>query len=466
MGRVRIRRASTASIITVIVLGIVCATFFVLGHVEFNKVQEATKDYIACENATRQLQSASNYLTEQARLAVETGDGKYIAAYYAELDDDENRNEALDTLKTHTTDAQAIASLESALNRSNDLAQTEARAMRLSLEASAANDTDLPTSSKVQASDKSTWPKEIRDVKLTKEDKALSADDKAEKARDLMFNERYETAKTGIMTSIQNCTDTLVQKTENRQGRTETVFTDIYLKIEVLVAIFALIAIGICVATRVLMVNPLMRFVDAVKRDEPFPVCGAHELQTLADTYNDVYQKSKERQLLIRHQAEHDPLTDLLNRRSYDRLSELYASERQSFALILCDVDIFKSVNDTYGHEMGDRILKHVSKLLVTTFRNIDYVCRIGGDEFAVIMVEMTPDLAYTITEKIDYINEVLQHPTDDLPAVSVSVGVAFSKGSEGDTAESRDELFRRSDAALYHTKENGRCGLTFEEDL
>lgn len=466
MGRVRIRRASTASIVTVVILGLVCAVFFFIGHVEFSQVQQASKDYIACENATRQLQSASNYLTEQARLAVETGDSKYVASYYAELDNEKNRNEALDTLKAHTTDAQAIASLESALNRSNDLATTEAHAMRLSLEANASKTENLPTSSKVQANDKSTWPKEIRDVKLTKSEKALSASEKEERARDLMFNERYETAKTGIMTSIQNCTSTLVQKTENRQDHTETVFNDIYRKLEVLMAVFAVIAIGICVGTRMLTVNPLLKFSEAIKRDEPFPVTGAHELQVLAETYNDVYQKSKERQELIRHQAEHDALTDLLNRRSYDRLANLYTSERQSFALILCDVDVFKSINDTYGHEMGDRILKHVSKLLTTAFRNIDHVCRIGGDEFAVIMVEMTPDLAYTIKEKIDYINDVLQHPTDDLPAVSLSVGVAFSKGNEGTEPETKDELFRRSDAALYHTKENGRCGLTFEENL
>ena len=71
---------------------------------------------------------------------------------------------------------------------------------------------------------------------------------------------------------------------------------------------------------------------------------------------------------------------------------------------IIIDVDTFKSVNDTYGHAMGDTILQKVATLLKRTFRSIDYVCRIGGDEFAIIMVEMTSDLKYTIEEKIETI--------------------------------------------------------------
>lgn len=173
--------------------------------------------------------------------------------------------------------------------------------------------------------------------------------------------------------------------------------------------------------------------------------------------YNRLYEENEERQKLIQHQAEHDPLTDLLNRGSFDRILNLYEQEQNSFALILVDVDTFKSVNDTYGHAVGDVILKKVARLLTTAFRNIDYICRIGGDEFAVIMVDMTTDLSYTITDKIQEINRQLSVPDSGIPAVSLSVGVAFT-----DREKPGKSLFTDADKALYYTKYHGKDGCSF----
>lgn len=147
---------------------------------------------------------------------------------------------------------------------------------------------------------------------------------------------------------------------------------------------------------------------------------------------------------------------ELLNRRSFDQILSLYEKDRSSFALILADVDVFKQINDTCGHDTGDRILKRVAALLHTTFRSIDYVCRIGGDEFAVIMVDMSRELYYTITDKIAEINGLLAVPEDGLPAVSLSAGVAFS-----DENGFCGSLFRAADSALYTAKAHGRCGCS-----
>lgn len=147
---------------------------------------------------------------------------------------------------------------------------------------------------------------------------------------------------------------------------------------------------------------------------------------------------------------------ELLNRRSFDQILSLYEKDRSSFALILADVDVFKQINDTCGHDTGDRILKRVAALLRTTFRSTDYVCRIGGDEFAVIMVDMSRELYYTITDKIAEINGLLAVPEDGLPAVSLSAGVAFS-----DENGFCGSLFRAADSALYTAKAHGRCGCS-----
>ena len=184
---------------------------------------------------------------------------------------------------------------------------------------------------------------------------------------------------------------------------------------------------------------------------------GAAELQELALTYNEVYRENQETQKLIRHEAEHDALTDALNRGSFEKILNIYEGGEKPFAMIICDIDIFKQVNDLHGHTVGDLILRKVARLLTTTFRSIDYVCRIGGDEFAVIMVNVGRELSHTVSDKIKLINDALSNPTDGLPAVSLSVGVAFT-----DRENPGESIFKDADQALYRVKQNGKhdCGF------
>ena len=159
--------------------------------------------------------------------------------------------------------------------------------------------------------------------------------------------------------------------------------------------------------------------------------------------------------------ATKDGLTKLYIYRHFYTLleNEIKRSSRYNheMTLLMMDIDNFKSVNDTYGHAAGDIILKKVANLLTNAFRTVDYICRIGGDEFAVIMVQMTSDLSYTITQKIAEINRLLANPEDGTPAVSLSVGVAFT-----DRQNPGNSLFKDADIALYYTKEHGRNGCHF----
>ena len=255
--------------------------------------------------------------------------------------------------------------------------------------------------------------------------------------------------------------DSLIQQTRDEQGRATTIFEDMYLKMEVGIVILVVMMLTMCVMVRRLVGLPLMKCNQSIRQGERFPVEGAAELQTMAETYNKVYLENQEAQVLIRHKAEHDPLTDLLNRGSFEKLLKLHEEGEAPFALIIVDVDCFKSVNDTCGHAAGDETLKKVAELLLTAFRSIDYVCRIGGDEFAIIMVEMTSNLAYTIQEKIDAVNETLTKQEGDGPKVSLSVGVAFS-----DRKNPSRTIFEDADKALYEQKNHGKCGCSFYEGL
>ncbi len=263
--------------------------------------------------------------------------------------------------------------------------------------------------------------------------------------------------KTEIQDHVSDCMASLTTKTQNRQGRATTIFSDMYLKLEIGIVIVIALLLLDSIVMRWLVVKPLIRYNEGILRGEIFPVVGAEELQNLAITYNQVYEENQEIQWLIRHQAEHDAMTDLLNRGSFEKILAIYEKGDSPFAMILVDVDIFKSVNDTYGHATGDEILKKVSSLLKSAFRSVDYVGRIGGDEFAIVMVEMTSDLKYTIQEKITAVNQELSEPTDGLPAVSLSVGVAFS-----DRENPGESIFKDADKALYQIKEHGKHGCGF----
>ena len=176
------------------------------------------------------------------------------------------------------------------------------------------------------------------------------------------------------------------------------------------------------------------------------------ELRFVTRTYNEILRENKEARDKLSHEASHDALTGLFNRGAYDLLME--STDTEHMALILVDVDYFKQVNDKYGHAVGDRVLKRVADILRSSFRSVDILCRIGGDEFAVVMTRVNSSMKQLVINKIAGANELLKHPKDDLPPVSLSVGVAFS-----DRENPQGDIFKDADTALYKVKKAGRNG-------
>jgi diguanylate cyclase (GGDEF)-like protein len=95
-----------------------------------------------------------------------------------------------------------------------------------------------------------------------------------------------------------------------------------------------------------------------------------------------------------------------------------------------------------------------VAELLKTSFRSVDVLCRIGGDEFAVIMTRANSSMSQLVLNKMNRVNDILQHPKDDLPPVSLSVGIAFS-----DREDPQGDIFSDADSTLYDVKKAGRKG-------
>lgn len=446
MGRkIKIRKVSSWSIgITIFVAGLFL-TIAVMSSREFSILHDTTEQYIECEQAAKQLQDGSDYLTEQVRLYAMSGKQVYVDRYFTEAQVTKRRDIALQTLSKYFEGTDAMDALQRAMDGSRHLMETEYYSMKL---IAVANHLDMAD-----------FPEEIQHVQLTEEDSAMLAAVKTEKARRIVFDQEYQDQRSAIIDSISNCTDRLIFQIRQKQGRATTIFFDMYVKLIIGIVVMTVLMLVICLIMRKLVVRPLACFEKSIEKGEKLPLMGAFELQDLADLYNKIFQENEETQMLIRHQAEHDALTDLLNRGSFEKILRIYETGTSPFALILVDVDTFKSVNDTYGHAVGDAILKQVSSCLKKAFRSIDYVCRIGGDEFAVIMVDMTTDLKYTIEDKIAAANEQLKAGENGLPSVSLSVGAAFS-----DRKNPGESLFKDADKALYYVKEHGRCGCKIYE--
>jgi diguanylate cyclase (GGDEF)-like protein len=172
----------------------------------------------------------------------------------------------------------------------------------------------------------------------------------------------------------------------------------------------------------------------------------------VATTYNTVFEESRCKYERLNYGSTHDALTGLFNRKAYEAMRQ--DMDMTNVALLVIDVDKFKSVNDTYGHDVGDLILQRVAEVLGYSFRSIDLLFRLGGDEFVVIMTHVDSSMRDEVKAKIDQANVMLQKPTDDLPPTSLSVGVAFADRENG-----TGDIFKDADTALYRVKEAGRCG-------
>lgn len=442
-GKIKLRTVSNWSIIITVLLSLLCVVISIWGFKKYTVLRTAMQDYISYEKAVEQLQYGSDNLTKQVHLAASTGRQEYIDAYFEEANVTKSREKALKDLKALGGNTDAVSALEDALSSSVELMNTEYYAMRLIEEA--------------MGTDQSFWPDAIKDVKLSAEDAALSSSDKLCAAQRMVISPEYENMKDTISSNTNAALNTLTEDICTRQNLAANAFTGVFQEIIVCVLLFAGMMLLICLIMRFWIVKPLLDYNESIQHGSILSIHGACEIQTLARTYNKVYEENEEREMLMKHQAEHDPMTELLNRGSFDRILKLYEKDENEFALILIDVDNFKSVNDTYGHAAGDIILKKVACLLTNAFRTVDYICRIGGDEFAVIMVQMTSDLSYTITQKIDEINRLLANPEDGTPAVSLSVGVAFT-----DRKNRGESLFKDADSALYYTKEHGRNGCHY----
>jgi diguanylate cyclase (GGDEF)-like protein/PAS domain S-box-containing protein len=166
----------------------------------------------------------------------------------------------------------------------------------------------------------------------------------------------------------------------------------------------------------------------------------------------------------LEQQVLSDPLTGLPNRRGLlEQLERALSQQPHRVALIFCDLDRFKEVNDRYGHAVGDALLLEITRRMQAVLREQDTLARLGGDEFVLLINHLRHEAdALQLAERLHCCMAEPWHHAGDELGLSMSMGIAFSTGGSGPDAcaLSAEELLRRADLTMYDVKANGRNGI------
>lgn len=169
-------------------------------------------------------------------------------------------------------------------------------------------------------------------------------------------------------------------------------------------------------------------------------------------------KRREQLELELKLQATTDPLTGLFNRRQYESLfvRELERVRRHGNALSLCvvDLDHFKKINDEHGHDAGDQVLKHVSRLFTDTLRNTDIIGRFGGEEFILLLPDTNLHCAVQVLNRL---REHLQSASVPVERLNIQLTATFAVTEVSAADETIEEVIRRADRALYDGKKAGR---------
>ena len=436
-----LRTMNLCMMITALVLTVVLLVLTLWTSSVFTDLRRATDEYLAGQDATYLINGASELLTREAQEFVSSGDPVHLDSYFQELLVDRRRDQAVAKMPGKVENTATYQRLLSALESSDALSDLECYGMAL---AASGYRLDLKA-----------LPEPLQAVTLDAADAALPPQEQILKAENLVSGETYYTLKGKVEGEMEQCLLEMVSRVKSRQDSDQEQMGRLLLLVRLAIVLFAAAVLFFLWLNYSLGIRPVLQGVERIREDSSIPVAGAAEVRYLAQFYNKMFETYRKDISHLNYEASHDKLTGAYNRVGYELLRQ--ELDLNNTALLMVDLDRFKSINDTYGHDAGDRVLVHLVRVLNDHFRSEDFVCRLGGDEFAVFMVHSYPEYENLIREKVRRINEQMQHPPGGVMPVTVSVGVAF-----GENIPDYEALLERADAALYQAKRQGRSTCCF----
>ena len=407
------------------------------GYLQMIRTEE---QYLLAQQCATDLQDGSDELTNDVRSFVATGDTAYLDAYFEEAQVTRRRDNAVDNLREMLgeEDPSALQHLTAALSLSYDLMELEYQAMNLVLD--------------VEGIDRAVIPELLREYPQSAEQQVLSPAEKRALAVDLVYGDTYRGYKTEITENTRFCTQELIRDADEARKAAQDRMDRLLAVQTGLTVLMLIVVLLILTFISIWILNPLLGLVKQLENKEKAKLHGAAELRYVAEMFNQFFDENRQTHEDLTYGNMHDSLTGLYNRSAYDAMRRELNMEHN--ALLMVDVDKFKNVNDTYGHDVGDLVLKRVAEVLTYSFRSSDLIFRLGGDEFVVIMTNADSSIRNVVISKVEQANVMLQQQKDGLPAVSLSVGAAF-----GDRENPEGDIFKDADTALYRVKKAGRCG-------
>ncbi len=405
----------------------------------FKRITDAARQHSELQTAAHELMNASDYLTEQVQRFTLNGDIRFLEQYFTEAFESKRREEAIERMDIGSGTDAALKQLQEAMDNSVELMDREYYAMRLVIEAKGYEE----------------YPDVLKNIALSAEDEALSHEEKIRHATELVLNDEYYEKKDKIRKGMEeslNEVEKLAKSVEDRESA--ALNRNLFIARTAILIQAVLVFFTMWLTTRY-SITPVLRAIEQVKADLPIDEYGSSEFIYLAKAYNRFYRKNKSSLERLSFKVSHDELTGAYNRAGYDYL--LTSIDLETTYMMLIDVDDFKSFNDNYGHETGDKVLIKVVKVLKKVFRGEDCICRIGGDEFVVFMVHSGCISRSLIESKVAQIHAELKNTEDGLPPISVSIGIMNGKDASDTTG-----LFEKADEAMYRSKKEGKGTYTF----
>ncbi len=431
----------TLTVIMLVMITASCAIMFVSNY----NLKKQYADVIASDDAYKNTQHQSQiledsiaYMSEQLQNFVITGNATYMNNYFNEVNSPSRQN-AIDKIGATDEEKKQIKGIQVRLD---SLVLRDTHIMKLVSRAHNIYGGSLPD--------------EIVNTPLSDEERKMSPSQWQSLAENLITAQDYQDMKNRINSDIDRFLNRILARQNQKMLDEEKSLEQRIQYQQILCCIVTGVIFIACAFLYLQVIRILKAYSVNILRNKPLNRKGVYELRSLADAYNENWEAKEQKEKKLQKMANHDALTGIFNRGAFEKsVSErLLTAEQDTGLFLLIDVDKFKLVNDNYGHDMGDKVLKLVATTLCEHFRNEDVVGRFGGDEFAIWIPSLPKEHIRYIKERIQDINGYLTTLEKPYPQFSLSVGIAFSQ-----RGDSFHQVYTRADQALYIVKEHGRCG-------
>ena len=283
-------------------------------------------------------------------------------------------------------------------------------------------------------------------------------------AIDLLHSQKYHQAKEQIMLPIDKFLTSLKSRTQSKIQKTHKEIKEVYKE---LLFIF-IFAIAIIIFSSFVIYKKILHPIEYLSQAILAFKNGAtnikqqyfykDEIGEMIAQFFVMKEKIEKDQKRLEELATTDPLTQIYNRRAFFEVANSFFNfvkrEHSPLAILMLDIDFFKKINDTYGHQAGDMILKHLVQCTQSMLRESDILARYGGEEFIVLLPDTNAQQAILVAQKIRKKIEKTpyNHKGED---IYITISIGLSVYQEGDNSLS--DIIQKADEALYKAKENGR---------